>query len=148
MFKIENESELRQCFRPIDRDTLEIPGRIKFPLFVRDYLAWRESSGHRTYLVVTDPESQKTLGVAFRNDSASTPVTRHCEWCHSSGGSSQIGLLVADASDRKSVGIHLCRDLSCQAKLESRSQLTGENTRLLARTLNGRISDFLKRCLF
>ncbi|RYZ69696.1 MAG: hypothetical protein EOP09_07255, partial [Proteobacteria bacterium] len=111
-------------------------------------LTWREGSGHRTYLVVADPQSQKQLGVAFRNDSATTPVTRHCEWCHSTGGSSQIGLLVTNASARKSVGVHLCRDLSCQEKLESRSQLSGENGRILSHELTGRMTDFLKRCLF
>ena len=141
MFKIENESALRESFRSFDQDTVEIPSNLQFPLFVRDYLTWRESSGHRTYLVISDPESHKTLGVAFRNDSPTTPITRHCEWCHSSGGSAQIGLLVTNASDRKSVGIQACRDLSW-------AELSGENSRFLSRDLNQRMADFFKRCLF
>lgn len=147
MFKIENEADLRDAFRALDRDSVEIPADLKFPLYVRDYLTWRESSGARTYLVFADPD-RRTFGVAFRSDSPRGIAPHHCEWCHSAGGSSEIGLLTASASDRKRVGLHLCVDLSCLGKMESRANLSGENTRILSRKLSTKMMDFARRHLF
>lgn len=148
MFRIESEKELRDCFRPIDRDAIELTSEMKFPIYVRDYLSWVEPSGARTYLVYESPDSEKTFGIAFKRNPGRPSPTNFCEWCHSVGASSEIGLLSADASDRRRVGINLCLDLSCVSKLEARSSLTGENSRHLARELVAKFSDFAKRTLF
>ena len=148
MFRIENENELRDAFRQLDRDSVEIPKDFRFPLFVRDYLAWPESSGARTYLLFADPENRKRYGVAFRVDTARGGAPHLCEWCHSFGGSGDIGLLTASVSDRRRVGLHLCLDLSCLSKLESRANVSGENSRLLSRRLSNAMMNFARRTLF
>jgi hypothetical protein len=148
MFRIENEAELRDAFRTLDRDTVEIPTHFRFPIYVRDYLTWKESSGARTYLVIAEPEQRKTFGVAFRADGPRGVAPHHCEWCHSPGGAADIGLLTTDASDRRRVGLHLCLDLSCLEKMSSRANLSGENTRLLSRRLMTTMLDFARRYLF
>ncbi|MBS1963281.1 MAG: FBP domain-containing protein [Bdellovibrionales bacterium] len=148
MFRIENENDLRDAFRNLDRDAVEIPADFRFPIYVRDYLAWRESSGARVFLVFAEPEQRKTFGIAFRADQSRGVAPHHCEWCHSTGGSSEIGLLTANASDRKRVGLHLCLDLTCLGKLESRANLSGENSRVIARRLTANMMDFARRTLF
>lgn len=149
MFRIDSEQDLLDSFRPSDRSTVTLPENVKYPLFVRDYLAWTEPAGVRAFLVYADPDSRsKTLGIAFRSDQSRAPVAQHCEWCKSFGGSNDIGLLTAEASDRKRVGIHLCRGLNCHEKLETRSHLSGENSRMLNRQLIARISTFARRHLF
>jgi len=149
MFRIDSEKDLLESFRPCDRGSVTSPENVTFPLFVRDYLTWTEPSGVRTYLVYAGAESPaKTLGIAFRSDQGRSAVSQHCEWCKSFGGSGEIGLLTAEASERKRVGIHLCRSLNCQEKLESRSNLSGENSRMLAKKLLTEISAFARRHLF
>jgi hypothetical protein len=56
--------------------------------------------------------------------------------------------MTTDASDRRRVGLHLCLDLSCQEKVNSRAGLSGENTRLLSRRLTTKMMEFAKRYLF
>ena len=148
MFKINDEASLKNSFRPSERDAIELPAHFKFPILVRDTLTWQDSSGTRSYLVVNEPGSEKTLGVAFRSNYSAPVTINHCEWCHSEGGSSQIALLLANASDRKTVGVHLCRDLACETRIETRAQLSGENSRLLAKELTARKLAFVRRYLF
>jgi hypothetical protein len=148
MFRIENQTALTSSFRELDRETVEIPREFQFPLFVRNTLTWLENSGNRVFLVFLDPQSRKRFGIAFRRDSERGTTSHHCEWCHSFGGPSEIGLLTATASEKRRVGIHLCLDLSCFEKIEARTGLTGENSRLLSHQLQLKISEFARRNLF
>ena len=148
MFRLESEKELRECFRPLDRDSMEVPRTMTFPVYVRDYLAWGESSGVRTFLVFSEPESGKHLGVSFRRNPGGITPMGFCQWCHSTGSSVDIGLLTADASARKRVGVHVCLDLRCIEKLEARSNMTGENSRLLARAVIEKMAEFARQALF
>ena len=75
MFRIETEKDLLQAFRPRDRKTLELPADLKFPLFVRDYLAWSEPAGTRVFLVLPSQGSRLPVGIAFRRDSATSQMT-------------------------------------------------------------------------
>src|SRR5690606_16164326 len=108
MFRIDSEKELRECFREIDRDAIELTAEMIFPVYVRDYLAWVEPSGARTYLIYEEPTSGKRLGIAFKRNPGRASPTNFCQWCHSMGASSEIGLLSADVSDHRRVGVNLC----------------------------------------
>jgi hypothetical protein len=148
MFRIESEKALLDCFRPIDRSTVAPTKSMEFPLYVRDYFTWVEPSGARTYLVFPDTASGKLLGVSFRRDQPRGASPYFCEWCHSVGSSAEIGLLTADASERRRVGISACLDLRCVDKLETRSNLTGENARHLARGVIEKMSEFARKSIF
>ena len=65
-----------------------------------------------------------------------------CDWCHWSGGGNSVGLLTAQASSKRRVGVNLCLDLSCGAKLESAANLAGRNPVEAARQLQARILRF------
>ena len=94
MFRFENDRALIESFRPSDRRVIEMPAGITFPLFVRDYLAWTETSGARVYLIFSAPGSRKPIGIIFRRDSLGGGlVTRMCEWCHSYGSAHEVCLL-------------------------------------------------------
>jgi hypothetical protein len=131
MFRIESEKELLACFRPIDRDAVTLAKSTEFPLYVRDYFTWVEPSGARTYLVFPDAASGKLLGISFRRDQPRGASPYFCEWCHSVGSSAEI-----------------CLDLRCAEKLETRSNLTGENARHLARGVIGKMSEFARKSIF
>ena len=63
MIRIQNEAELLELFRPVDRDEVRPPVHQTYPMAVTDYLAWVEPSGHRTFLVFEDEKSRSGLGV-------------------------------------------------------------------------------------
>ncbi len=119
MIRIQNEQELRECFRPLDRGEVELPQGLEFPFIVRDYFSWTEPSGFRVFLVMTDRTNRQGLGIVFRRDQSSNDMARMCDWCHSVSGGNSITLLTAASSERKRVGIHLCRDLGCKQKVEA-----------------------------
>jgi hypothetical protein len=148
MFRIESENELLECFRSLDRESVVLAKETKFPIFVRDYFTWVEPSGARAYLVFPDAMSGKLLGISFRRDQSRGASPYFCEWCHSTGSSAEIGLLTADASARRRVGVSACLDLGCAEKLEARSNLTGENSRYLARGVIEKMSEFARKSLF
>ncbi len=156
MIRIFNEKELLDSFRPLDRDQVELPKDLKFPLGIQDYLAWVEPSGARVYLVLAEPENRHPLGVVFRRDQTSGPAAMMCEWCHSVRAGDGVTLLTATASSHKRVGIPLCRDLSCKDKALLRvADAPGPHD--FPETLNGpekvrrivaRMSSFARRNLF
>src|SRR5688500_18004856 len=98
MFRLETETDLLKAFRPRDRKHVELPPDLRFPLFVRDYLAWCDPTLTRTFLVTLEGRSQRPMGIAFRRDQSrsGTPTAHMCEWCHSSGSSNEVGLLTAE----------------------------------------------------
>ena len=68
---------------------------MRFPLFVRNYLAWTHPGGGRVYLVFSVPGGAPT-GIAFDGNGGGAGVPHMCDWCHSSGLGSQVGLLTAE----------------------------------------------------
>src|SRR5579871_1617684 len=118
MFKLDSEQALLSAFRPKDRQQVEPPPGAHFPALVRDYLAWRQPAGAYLYLVFAVPGGAPT-GIVFEaNHGAGPSVPQMCDWCHSFGGGGQVTLLTARRNRNKWVGVHVCADLSCQAKLE------------------------------
>jgi hypothetical protein len=92
MFRIQSESELRECFREQDRDELLWGPELSFPMLAKDYLTWVEPSGNRTYLVFQDESFKGPLGVVFRrNQSLGPGVAAMCEWCHSVRSGDEVG---------------------------------------------------------
>ena len=121
MISVNDETQLKQVFREIDRDEVSIPSEIKFPLILKDYVSWLEPSGHRVFLVFQDPSGRGARGVVFRRTSpGADPVVQMCQWCHSVRGGNAVRLLTARVSARRTVGAHLCGDLSCKEKVLGR----------------------------
>lgn len=148
MFLIETEKDLLQAFRPRDREKVELPKDIRFPLFVRDYLAWVEPAGTRTFLVCPSPQGKPPMGIAFRRDSHGGPAPSHmCDWCHSYGSSNEIGLLTTDVNSKRRVGVNLCLDLRCKDKLESAADLSGRHFRDVIPPLMERMLRFAREAL-
>ncbi|HYH98159.1 FBP domain-containing protein [Hyalangium sp.] len=129
MFRLETDRTLIEAFRPRDRRVIEMPSGVTFPFFVRDYLAWTETSGARVYLVFSAPGSRKPIGIIFRRSSqdASVRTAQMCDWCHSYGSSSEVGLLTTDVNSKRRVGVLLCVDLRCKEKLEDAADRTGRH---------------------
>jgi hypothetical protein len=148
MFLIETEKDLLQAFRPRDRDKVELPKGLQFPLFVRDYFAWTEPAGTRVFLVCPSPEGKRPMGLAFRREpqNSGTP-SQLCDWCHSYGSSMEIGLLSTDVNSKRRVGVNLCLDLRCKDKLESAADLSGRHFRDLLPPLLARMNRFAREAL-
>ncbi len=149
MFRLENDRDLIESFRPRDRRVIEMPAGITFPLFMRDYLAWTETSGARVYLVFTAPGSRKPIGLIFRRDSpdGGARTSRICDWCHSYGSSSEVGLLTTDVNNHRRVGVSLCVDLRCKEKLEDAADRSGRHPREALAELQERMFRFAHEAL-
>ncbi|MBY0452977.1 MAG: FBP domain-containing protein, partial [Bdellovibrionaceae bacterium] len=95
IFSISSEEELVQSFRARDQKKLVLPAGLKYPMNVRSYLTWKESSGVYTYLVFKKPEWDLPKGVAFKrlNAGGEQPAGGMCNWCHAYGSSEEIGML-------------------------------------------------------
>lgn len=118
MIRIPTEKDLHEAFRTIDRDHVRVPTDLLFPLALQDYLAWVEPSGHRTFLVVADPASGKPLGVVFKKTPQPPGAPANmCDWCHSVRAGDSIGLMTVSVDKGHSIGLTLCRDLSCRDKV-------------------------------
>ena len=148
MFRLETDRAFIEAFRLRDRRVIEMPPGITFPLFVRDYLAWTETSGLRVYLVFTPPGSRKPIGIIFRRDSPGGALTSNmCDWCHSYGSSSEVGLLTTDVNSHRRVGVSLCVDLRCKEKLEDVADRTGRHPREALEALKERMFRFAHEAL-
>lgn len=153
MIRVADKTEVLHAFRAIDRDHVWLPVELKFPFILRDYMAWMEPSGHRTYLLLRDPLTEKALGVVFKQTHASDQDTaKMCEWCHRVRKGDAVRLLVAAAGDRRQVGLHLCRDLSCKDTTtgtpgihDLRESLNPEEK---LRRILVRMTEFVRRNLF
>jgi len=125
MFLFKSENEFVDSFRPVDQKQIRVPQGTKFPLVVRDYFAWTDSSNSRVYLVFSEPDVKKPIGVVFEREHPRGETTAAiCEWCHSFGSTNQIGLLTLEVNPKRRVGIHLCLDLSCRDKIDKNLSLT------------------------
>ena len=149
MFRVATEKDFLDAFRPRDRKHVELPPELKFPMIIQDYLAWVDPAGARVFLLFTAPGHPHPTGIAFRRDQSRGGVStgRMCEWCHSQGSSDQIGLLSADVNSRKRVGITLCLDLACGARIEDAADRSGRNSRVLARAMVERMARFTEEAL-
>src|SRR6478672_10282445 len=124
MFRLDSEQALLKSFRPADRKVVELPPGLNLPLFVRDYLAWTHPAGGRTFVVFSVPGGVPT-GIVFDTNGSGPGVPAMCDWCHSPGLGTQVGLLTARVNSRKRVGVHICTDLSCRQKLEDDANRRG-----------------------
>jgi hypothetical protein len=127
MFKLDSEDALLKSFRPKDRKSVELPPGAQFPLVVRDYLSWTHPAGGRVFLVFAVPGGVPT-GISFDTNGGSGGVVPvMCDWCHMSGAGTQVGLLAAQLSAKKKVGVYVCTDLGCKGKLEDAANLSGRS---------------------
>ncbi|MBC7691238.1 MAG: FBP domain-containing protein [Methylotenera sp.] len=152
-FKISSETELLNCFRDLDRDEVLLTQELSFPIIVTDYLTWLEPSGVRAYLVFKDRSEGAPLGISFRRDQGPGVSPAMCEWCHSVRSGESIGLLSATASSKRRVGIQLCRDLSCKAKVLAEAPGVSDLSSTVSAEAKlagvvGRMTDFARRQLF
>lgn len=153
MLRIANEEEFLEAFRPIDRDHVRLPPEMTFPLIVRNYMAWVEPSGHRTFLVFEEASKRSPRGIVFNRPHASADQpAAMCDWCHSVRGRGAVGLLTATVSPHRRIGLTLCRDLTCKEKIEgipSANDLRESMpTDMKMRRLVEQMSEFARRNLF
>lgn len=148
MDSILNEAELLNLFRPNDRKRVDIPAHMVFPFAFNHYVAWVEPAGNYVYLVFKKPSWKNPVGVTFRrtNGSVQSP-SRMCDWCHSCGPSSEIGLLSVTIDPNTTIGMMLCLDLSCINKLETVAGISGKNFEKLAEGLFERMNRFIKNAI-
>lgn len=149
MLLIRNAHELVEAFRPLDLRVFELPDEDVYPMLVRDYRAWVETGGARVYLVFEDPATGQPRGVIFRRGSGGgrAIVSQMCDWCHSYGGPGEIGMLTAEATSKRRVGVVVCLDLRCRERLEEAGDLAGRNTAEARKRLLARIARFGREAL-
>lgn len=148
MFRIESEKDLQRAFRPRDRQTLELPEGLQFPLFVRDYLSWVEPTGTRVNLVLAVPGSRLPVGITFRRDAHGGPGGPcMCDWCHTPGSVEGIGMLTTDVNSKRRVGVNLCLDLRCKERLEAVADLSGRHPQEFIKPLMERMLRFTREAL-
>lgn len=118
MLRIGDKYELLKLFRDVDVDNVVVPKEMNFPLAVTDYFAWKEPSGHRTYLVIED--SDRPFAMTFERTKSSEAVPMMCNWCHAVRPASDVALMTAAVDKRTRVGINVCSDLSCKENILDR----------------------------
>jgi hypothetical protein len=149
MLLIRSAQELMRAFRPRDLRIFEVPDEDVFPLLVRDFRAWVESGGARVYLVYEDPAAGEARGVVLRrSESALHGTLGHmCDFCHSTGSADEIGLLTAEESANRTVGIVVCRDLRCGERVEEACNRAGKDVAEARRRIVERIARFANEAL-
>jgi hypothetical protein len=147
MFKLDSEEALLKAFRPKDRKVVELPPKLKLPLLVRDYLAWPHPAGGRVFLVFAVPNGVPT-GIVFETSGGAGPMVPHlCEWCHTSGLGTQVGMLTAAVNANRRAGVHVCSDLSCAQKLDDEANRTGTSAVPAKQKLVARMGRFAAEAL-
>lgn len=121
MLRIKDQTELLNLFRDVDTKDVIIPKDIKFPLAVSDYFAWKEPSGHRTYLVIEDIE--RPFALTFERTKNSEGVPMMCNWCHGVRPASDVALMTVAVDKRTRVGIYVCSDLRCKENILDRPSI-------------------------
>jgi hypothetical protein len=145
VFKLETRASLVDTFRPKDRPLVELPVDFRFPLAVKDYVAWPHPGGGRVFIVFSIPGGVPT-GIAFDSNSGGS-MPSMCSWCHTPSVGTGVGLLVATLNSSKRVGVLACCDLSCRDKLEQAANLSGSSVRPAMEKLIARIGQFASDAL-
>ena len=153
MYLIKDEIEMIAMFRDFEQSEVQLPREIKFPLLLRDHLAWQEASGHRTFLLVHDTLKKFPVGVVFKRTPSSGDLPAvMCEFCHAVRGGSAVDLLTATAGARRRVGAYLCRRLDCEEHRKERPGVNDMRESILPyekRTrLHERMLNFVNKNLF
>jgi hypothetical protein len=148
MFKLESEAAVMDAFRPKDRKAVEITQDVTLPMLVRDYVAWAHPSGAYMYLVFQTSGGVPT-GIVFETNGggAGPAVPAMCDWCHSSGLGSQVGLLTARVHAKKRAGVNVCADLSCKQKVEDEANRAGRSALPMLEKLVARMGRFASEAL-
>lgn len=144
-FSIYSEQEFVNSFRPADQKKLLLPPGLKFPMVVRSYFTWKESSGVYTYIIFKKPNWDLPRGMVFkRAHHGAEAQGRLCSWCNSYGSSEEIGMMSVSANSNVSAAYILCRDLRCIEKIEEAANLSGKNPEHLVHQLYHRIGTFFE----
>jgi len=144
---IRDSEDLLDAFRPLDLRLFELPGEDAFPMLLRGTRAWVESGGARAYLLFEEPGTGRARGIVFRRSNVGGPTGQMCSWCHSFGTSDEIGLMTADESAHRKVGVYVCRDLHCWERIEEACDRAGTDTRVHRARLLERIARFAHEAL-
>jgi hypothetical protein len=140
VFTIASKQELIDAFRTIDQKKLVLPDEAEYPMHVRSYYTWAESSGVYVYLVFKLPNWDLPRGVAFKKaPHRGEPTNNLCGWCNSYGSSQEIGLLSMAMNSRVSHSYLICKDLNCAQKIEDLAALAGKNPSKYLIELYGKI---------
>lgn len=132
-FEIENEDDLLKTFPVKEQKRVVLPSKLVFPLRTQYYFTWLSPDGFYVYLVFKKPEWSAPKGVVFRGrNTVAQPCSAMCDWCHSFGGSNEIGMMLTSVNANRSVGMNLCLDLSCIEKTETIALIAGKNFEKLA----------------
>lgn len=142
MFKLESEKALMDAFRTKDRPQVELTRELQLPLFVRHYVAWKHPAGERLYLVFAVPGGAPT-GIVFDSfKGEGLAVPQMCHWCHSPSAGADIAMLMTKVSGKRTIGVQVCADLSCQRKLEDEADRSGRSVLPAMNTLLERMGRF------
>ncbi len=142
MFKLESEKALMDAFRTKDRPQVELTRELQLPLFVRHYVAWKHPAGERLYLVFAVPGGAPT-GIVFDSfKGEGLAVPQMCHWCHSPSAGADIAMLMTKVSSKRTIGVQVCADLSCQRKLEDEADRSGRSVLPAMNTLLERMGRF------
>ncbi|MBL8915187.1 MAG: FBP domain-containing protein [Archangium sp.] len=128
MFRLQSEDALKAAFRPKDALLVEPPAGLKYPFAVLDYLSWVHPAGGGLVFIVFATPGGTPTGIAFTSNGGTTAaIAQMCDWCHTVGVGTQVGLLTARLNANKRVGMHLCADLSCRQKIEDEANRAGRS---------------------
>jgi hypothetical protein len=127
-FTVETKEDLVKAFRAADQKKLLLPTGLPFPLNIRSYFSWKDSSGVYTYLVFKKPNWDLPRGIAFKRVAHGENSTgRLCCWCHSYGSADEVGILSVALSATTSASYIVCSDLRCVEKIEENDARSGKN---------------------
>ena len=149
MLRIGSQNELLDLFRDFEQQHVQVASNMKFPLAVIDYLAWKEPSGHRTFLIVEDKSGNRPFGLVFERTKGSESVPMMCNWCHAVRPASDVALMTVAVDKRTRVGAYLCSDISCKENILDRPSVNdmretiGKQEKLFR--LQQKIQDFANR---
>ena len=125
-FSIESEEDLIRCFRLRDQKKLVLPANLTYPLNIRSYFSWRESSGVYTYLIFKKQNWDMPRGVAFKRVSQES-AGGLCSWCNNYGSSEEISMMSITVNSNTSFSYILCQNIRCIEKIEESAALNGKS---------------------
>ncbi len=144
-FSLATKEDLIQSFRRQDQKKLLLPNNLTFPMGIRSYFAWKESSGVYTYLIFKRPNWDLPRGITFKRvGQGDAPTGGLCGWCHSYGGSDEIGMLSVAMSSTVSCSYILCHDLRCVEKIEEAAARAGKDPEKIIHQLYERMDLFFQ----